>query len=315
MAYQTFNAMVQNQDLRMDLMISQEIRILLKDSTNLRNTPFMDYVGSINGTGSDTIRVRKAGLDAGAFSAFTGATEADATPDEVFTQDGVDVVVKRQALAYALSDMGGMTELSGAVNGIDPFRIAESIANSYDLLFADLTGATVAGFTTVKGNAGSANTVAGLIDAIQALEAAASNKGAPGPYVALLHPKQWADIQDNILAQSTGIFQFIPASYEALSAKGSHYKGQFLGVDIYTSSHITNDGVDHLGALFAPGAIGYANGMPAALPGAVETMDMGEVLIEMDRDASRAVTRVVGHSYLGMSIIDDDRGVLFKGSV
>ena len=200
MAYQTFNAMVQNQDLRMDLMISQEIRILLKDSTNLRNTPFMDYVGSINGTGSDTIRVRKAGLDAGAFSNFTGATEADATPDEVFTQDGVDVVVKRQALAYALSDMGGMTELSGAVNGIDPFRIAESIANSYDLLFADLTGATVAAFTTVKGNAGSANTVAGLIDAIQALEAAASNKGAPGPYVALLHPKQWADIQDNILA-------------------------------------------------------------------------------------------------------------------
>ena len=39
------------------------------------------------------------------------------------------------------------------------------------------------------------------------------------------------------------------------------------------------------------------------------------VLIEMDRDASRAVTRVVGHSYLGMSIIDDDRGVLFKGAV
>jgi hypothetical protein len=73
-----------------------------------------------------------------------------------------------------------------------------------------------------------------------------------------LHPKQWADIQDNILALSTGIFQFIPASYEAMSAKGSHYKGQFLGVDIYTSSHITNDGTDHLGALFAVGAFGYA---------------------------------------------------------
>lgn len=315
MAYQTFNRMVNNQDLRMDLVISQEIRLLLKDSTNLRNTPFMDYVGSINGTGSDTIRVRKAGLDAGDFSVFTGATEADATGDEVITQGGVDVVVKRQALAYALSDLGGMTELSGAVNGIDPFRIAESIANSYDKLFADLTGATVAGFTTVKGATGAANTVAHLVDAIQALEAAASNVGAPGPYVALLHPKQWADIQDDILSLSSGILQFIPASYEALSAKGSHYKGSFLGVDIYTSSHITNDGTDNLGAIFAPGALGYANGMPAALPGAVQTMDMGEVLIEMDRDPSRAVSRVVGHAYLGMSIIDDDRGVLFKGAV
>jgi hypothetical protein len=311
----TFHAMVQNQDLRLEKIISQEIRILLKDSTNLRNTPFVDYCGSINGSGSDTIRVRKAGLDAGDFSAFTGTTEANAVSDATLAQDGEDIVVKRQALAYALSDLGGMTELSGAVNGIDPFRIAESIAASYDKLFADLTGATVAGFTTVKGATGAANTVGHFIDAIQALEAAASNKGAPGPYVALLHPKQWADIQDNILVQNSGILQFVPASYEAISAKGSHYKGSFLGVEIYTSSHITNDGTDHLGALFAPGALGFANGMPAALPGAVETMEMGEVLIEMDREADKALTRIVGHCYLGMSIIDDDRGVLFKGGV
>jgi len=221
----TFNSMVQSQDLRLEKIVSQEIRILLKDSTNLRNTPFMDYVGSINGTGSDTIRVRKAGLDAGDFTAFTGATEASAVTDATLAQGGADVVVKRQALAYALSDLGGMTELSGAVNGIDPFRIAESIANSYDKMFADLTGATVAGFTTVAGATGASNTVAHLVGAIQDLEAAASNVGAPGPYVALLHPKQWADIQDNILSLSSGIFTFVPASYEAVSAKGSHYKG------------------------------------------------------------------------------------------
>lgn len=315
MASTTFHTMVTNQDLRLDKIISQEIRILLKDSTNLRNTPFMDYCGSINGSGSDTIRVRKAGLDNGDFSAYTGLTEDTAVGDSNLTDGGVDIIVKRQALAYALSDLGGMTELSGAVNGIDPFRIAESISNSYDKLFADLTGATIASFTTVKGQSGVANTVGHFIDAVQALEAAASNVGAPGPYVALLHPKQWADIQDNILAQSTGILQFVPASYEALSAKGSHYKGSFLGVDIYTSSHVTNDGTDHIGAFFAPGAIGYCNGMPAALPGAVQTMDMGEVLIEMDRVPNQALTRIVGHAYLGMSIIDDDRGVAFKGAV
>lgn len=311
----TFHAMVQNQDLRLEKIISQEIRILLKDSTNLRNTPFVDYCGSINGSGSDTIRVRKAGLDAGEFSAFTGLTEATGVSDSTLAQDGVDIVVKRQALAYALSDLGGMTELSGAVNGIDPFRIAESIANSYDLLFADLTGATVAGFTNTVGVTTGANTVGHLIDAIQALEAADSNKGAPGPYVALLHPKQWADMQDNILSLSTGVLQFVPASYEAISAKGSHYKGSFLGVEIYTTSHITDDGTTYAGAVFAPGALGYANGMPAALPGAVESMDMGEVLIEMDREADKALTRIVGHCYLGMSIIDDDRGVLLQGGV
>jgi hypothetical protein len=49
--------------------------------------------------------------------------------------------------------------------------------------------------------------------------------------------------------------------------------------------------------------------MPAALPGAAQTMEMGEVMVEMDRDATKALTRIVGHCYLGMAIIDDDRGV------
>jgi hypothetical protein len=103
--------------------------------------------------------------------------------------------------------------------------------------------------------------------------------------------------------------QFVAPSYEAISAKGSHYKGSFMGVEIYTSSYVTDDTVNFSGAMFAPGAIGYATGAPAGLPGAVESMEMGEVVIEMDRDATKALTRIVGHAYLGMSIIENERGV------
>lgn len=314
MAITQYNLSSPNEDLRLAKMISQEIKLLLQDSTNLRNSPFLDFVGSINGKGSDTIRVRKAGLDGyNQFSAFTGATEDSAVSDTALTDGHADVVVKRQALAYAISDLASMTGMGGG--DIDPFRIADSIAKSYDSTFAELTGVSFAAFTTIKGSSGGSNTVAHLVDAIQALEAAASGKGAPGPYVCVLHPKQWADIQDNILSLSTGVLQFVPASYEAISAKGSHYKGSFLGVEIYTSSWVTNDGIDHLGAMWAPGAIGFASGMPAGLPGAVETMEMGEVLVEMDRDATKALTRIVGHAYLGMSIIDDNRGVVIKGGL
>jgi hypothetical protein len=82
-----------------------------------------------------------------------------------------------------------------------------------------------------------------------------------------------------------------------------------MGVDIYTSSHVTDNGSNYAGAMWGPGAIGYATGTPAGLPGAAETMEMGEVVIEMDRDATKALTRIVGHAYLGMAIIDDNRGV------
>ena len=309
-----YNMSTPNEDLRLQKMISQEIRLLLTDSTNLRNTPFVDFVGSINGMGSDTIRVRKAGLDGyDDFTAFSGTTEANGVGDSPLVDAHVDVVCKRNSLAYAISDLASMTGLNSG--DIDPFRIAESIANSYEALFADLTGATVAGFTTVKGTTANDLSVDVFLEAINALEAAASGVGAPGPYVAVLHPKQWADLQDDILGLSTGILQFVQASYEAISAKGSHYKGNFMGVEIYTSSYITDDGTDHTGAIFAPGAIGYATGMPAGLPGAAESMEMGEVMIEMDREADKALTRIVGHAYLGMSIIDQDRGVTLISAI
>ena len=153
-------------DLRLAQMISQEIRLLLNDSTNLRNTPFMDFVGSINGMGSDTIRVRKAFLDGeDGWSEFTGGTEDGAVSDKALVDGHVDVVVKRQALAYAITDLASMT---GMGNDIDPFRIAESIAKSYEARFANLTGALLGGFTPQVGSA-AAMSVDVFMDAIQTL--------------------------------------------------------------------------------------------------------------------------------------------------
>lgn len=294
-------------DLRLAQMISQEIKLLLNDSTNLRNTPFMDFVGSINGMGSDTIRVRKAFLDGeDGWSEFSGATEDNPVSDTALVDSHVDVVVKRQALAYAISDLASMTGMGGG--DIDPFRIAESIAKSYEARFANLTGALLGGFTPQVGS-GDYMSISVFLDAIQTLESADSGKGAPGPYVCVLAPAQFALFQDSIRSESTGILQFVAPSYEALSAKGSHYKGSFMGVEIYTSSHVTDNGSNYAAAMWGPGAIGYATGTPAGLPGAADTMEMGEVVIEMDRDATKALTRIVGHAYLGLAIIDDNRGV------
>lgn len=297
-------------DLRLQQMLSQEIKLLLTDARNLRNTPFLDFVGSINGMGSDTIRVRKAGLDGfDSFAEFTGSSgsfqEDSAVGETTLTDGHADIVVKRQALMYKITDLANMTGMGA---DIDPFRIAESIAKSYELLFAELTGTTVAGFTQSVTQV-AALTVDDFISAFQTLELAASGKGAPGPYVALLHPEQWQDLQADIRTEQNNALAFAPASFEAMSAKGPGYKGSYLGVDIYTSSHITQSAGQHVGALWAPGAIGFATGKPAALVGAAESMDMGDVLIEMDRDATRALTSIVGHCYVGMGIVDADRGV------
>ena len=41
-------------------------------------------------------------------------------------------------------------------------------------------------------------------------------------------------------------------------------------------------------------------------------MNMDQVAVEFSRDASKAVSTVTGHAYLGLSIIDMDRGVMFQ---
>ena len=66
--------------------------------------------------------------------------------------------------------------------------------------------------------------------------------------------------------------------------------------------------------MWAPGAIGYATGVPNII-GANQVMQMDQVTIEIERVAANALSRIVGHAYFGVSIIDDSRGVLLKSDV
>ena len=64
--------------LRMTAMISNELHLRLRDVSSLRNTVWMTYAGSINGSGSNSVRYRIAGLDGSdSFAAATPAEDSD----------------------------------------------------------------------------------------------------------------------------------------------------------------------------------------------------------------------------------------------
>ena len=208
-------------DLRITAMISQEIRLLLADSTSLRNTLYMTNVGSINGMGSDTIRVRKAGLDgydAGQWSTYTGPTEDTAVGNTALTDSSVDVTVKRRALQYTVSDLAGMTGMGA---DIDPARMASSIAAGSDGFFADMTADELAEFTDIVGATGASLPVAGFMGAYQQPQNK-SGKSVPGPNVCVLAAKGWGELQ-LALETATGAIKFNPATYDAISSKGDNY--------------------------------------------------------------------------------------------
>lgn len=294
-------------DLRLAQMLSMEIRLLLTDTANLRNSPFIDFVGSINGLGSDTIRVRKAGLSG--YDLFTAvAQEDDAATNTSLTDSHVDVVVNRAFLRYQLTDLASLTGIGGA-NEINVARIAASMAGSYEAYFADVTADAIDNFTATAGSSGAIFDVDSMLAGIFELEQAASNKGVPGPYAAILHPKQLTELQDSLRNESNSIFSYAPATMEAIGMKGQGYVGRFLNVDLHTSSYVNTSLGDLQGALFGAGALGYATGIPTAVAGGNDVMNMGEIMVELERDAATASTIIVGHAYLGMAVLDDDRGV------
>ena len=298
-------------DLRLSAMISQEINLLLRDVSNLRNSPYISYAGSINGLGSDTIRLRKAGLDG--FDLFeTPTNEADEASVQDFTDAKVDIAVARLALMYKMTDLASMTGFGGS--DIDPFRLAQSMAGSYEASFADKTADAVDDFTNIVGSASTQMSVDDFFNAIFQLEKAASNKGAIAPFAAILHPVALTELQDSLRNETGNAISYMAATQDMLMAKGAGFVGNLLGVDVYKSSYINNAAGAHLSAMFGVGALGYADGVPASLPGAAQSMAMGKVLVEMERDGAKAITSIIGHAYLGLSVIDDDRGVVIKST-
>lgn len=295
--------------LRLSAMISQEINLLLKDNANLRNTALLSYQGSINGSGSDTVRVRLAGLDGyDSMAAATSENSDESGNTTSLTINSADLVAARQFIIYEMDDLASMTGFGGS--DIDPFRIAQSIAGSYETRFAELTGAAAASFTTTAGLNTTTLSVDDFFDAIFALEQASSGSGAPGPYAAVLAPKALTELQDSLRNETGNAVSRMQSSMDMLSAKGENYAGNLFGVDVYRSAHVnenSSSGFDNF--VISPMALGYVDGIPSGVQGSADLMSMGKVVVEFDRRPMSASTFICGHAYLGLGIIEDDRGV------
>ena len=291
-------------DLRLAAMIGREIRSLLTDMASLRNTGAVEFLGDVSGTGSDTMRVRLAGLDGYDSFAATAAENTDVSNTSL-TDASVDVAVVRAALRY---DLGDLARLTGYGSDIDPFRLAASMVGSFEQYFNAILADQFASVTNSVGSTGVDLTVANWFSAVGTLEA----NSVPGPFYAVLFPQQLADLQSSLRSES-GPAEHISASQELINAKGPGFAGNFLGVDIYTSSDVdaVNAGADSSGCMWGAGAFGYATGSPApAMGGTDEMRPAGSpIVVEITRDASSAITEIVGNAYCGVALLEDSRAV------
>ncbi|HIA01390.1 MAG TPA: hypothetical protein EYN66_05695 [Myxococcales bacterium] len=218
------------------------------------------------------------------------------------TDESVSLAVARYSMRRDLGDLAELTGMPGSDISVD--RLAASMVGEAEQLFMELIGDAITAFGTDKGSKTTALSVDDWFDAIAALQSA----GNTGGVYALINPAQLGNLQSSIRGEA-GAIQFVPATQDQLAFHGAGFAGMFAGVNIYTSNQLEAALGGYDGGMWAEGCIGYAEAAPMISMGATQRQAASPVVVEFQRDASKALTEVVGHYYVGASIIQDTMGV------
>lgn len=286
-------------DLRLAKVLDAEIRLSLADRGSMRRTGAVDFGGSVNGTYSDTHTVRQIDLDgASAFGAMAAEDTAVTATDPTVTT--ADVAVGRASFMRSIGDQFVFTGPQG--RRIDAPRLAQSMAGEWDAYWMDTLATLIATASTDVGTTTVDMSVDDQMDAIYQMILSS----VPGPFFELLHGRQFADFLGSLRGE-TGPLALIPATPALLSLTGPGHKGSFLNCNIWVSDAVTASGGDRNGALWGAGAMVYKVGVAEAPIGTVSVRPDQEILVEFSRTGTQALTHVIGHGYLGMSIREQAR--------
>lgn len=290
-------------DLRLAAVLDAEVRVLLTDTHAMRTVPgaILD-LGSVNGSGSDTKRVRYAGLDG--YDAMTAAGESDVSNTSL-TDASADVAVARIALRYDLLDLAAFTGTGPGDINVD--RLSASMAGAAEQGFNILLANVLDDWSTDAVDSATAMTADDGYDGTYQLEL----NSVPGPWFAALHPRQTTHLRSSLRSE-VGPAQFMDATQEMLNTKGQGLMGTWLGVEWYKMTDILSASSKRQGAIWGQGALGYAHGnpnIPVGAGSAVRPVNGNQsVFVEIQRDASGGLSEIVGNSYIGVAIIEQSRG-------
>ena len=203
-----------------------------------------------------------------------------------------------------------MTQYGEQVN---PITLALDMGASYLQKFNAMLCTSASSATTIKGSTTAAFSLDTLFDGIYSLEASDSGAGASTPYLAVLHGQALGELQDSIRSESGNSLAYNPATAEMLKAKPSGFVGSILGTDIIKTKH---DGTAYHNFITARGGIAYGHGAPNIV-GAAEVMQLADAkcVVEFDRSSEEALSKIVGHAYMGCAIVDQGRIAMLKSKV
>jgi hypothetical protein len=283
---------------RLAAVLHQEIVLKLADRASLYMHPAIMRLGSVAGRGSTTVQIPVIGLDGS--DVMSSVADGSAVSNTALTESGVNVTVARHALQYSISDLANLTDSVG----LNVQRLAQSMVGSAEMTATSLLCNVIDDFVATTGTSGVDMSVDDFYNAQFQLQLAS----VAGPFVCILHPRQLADFQASLRAEA-GPSQFVAATQEMLNIHGPGLAGMFNGIQIFASSKVVtaNAGADRAGCMMGYGAIAMAEGSPFAVQGAGGILQPAgtPLVVEFERDASSALTKIVGNFYCGFSKVNE----------
>lgn len=217
--------------------------------------------------------------------------------------DAATVTPTRRGFARTVSDMARTFDSWGITDWAN-FAVDCTMAWEQSVLAA--LAALFPSFTGSGGNTGGAATWAGMLADMQTLGIA----NVAGPYVAVLRPKDWANIAQDAFSLGGYVAQDSEtAGYKRAVNPG--FKGTFLGGDlrIYTSQECPTSAGDTVSGMFGAGALAWNAAMPAPSPATIPLLWTPAFGCEINRTALKTEDNIVNSTHLGASINQGAAGV------
>lgn len=278
---------------------SGKIILLLADRNAMPAHPAIErgYHGDILLSGSNVKKISHAGIYG--YDILSTGTEGSATANTALTDGSSTVTVVQKDKVYEGSDLMRIIDSLGLLRP-EVFAVDAVVSKGATML--DMLANLVDNFSSTVGSSGVNATVANFLETIATLEIAQ----VEGPYLAVFHPRQFADIRSDAGTASGGAIQWNPGAQALLDGmKGLGSKGKFLDVDVFTTTRVptANAGADRAGGMFGAGAIVWCDGS-IVVDGDDDNQQVladGKLLLERIRTGRAGLTGRLTRCFLGMS--------------
>lgn len=220
-------------------------------------TPGLLDFYDLAGQESKAVKIPKA--DKFTASAVSEGTELTNT---ALTSDSVTLTASEIGIMATITDVLELSDIPAA-HGARLRQLGRAMGDKLDVDICAL----FSGFSTAVGSTGTDIALADLLDAIYNLEV--NDAAGLGGIVAVLHPRQTADLRTELEADEAVIYS--GKSDGSISKAMAGYFGSWFGIDVFQTTNVptANGGDDRAGGIFIRN---YALGLAQKWAAKVEPM-------------------------------------------